>query len=201
MHYHKSGIKCCYQNYRIRYSNKLKEKDKDDEKTFVERWFKIHSLNKVIHHIKQMENENPGRISEVKQLENTYTEILKSYGYFIESHVARFGDILKEKLPGIELQNVGKKPKLNFKSTADALINESVNDSNDFYQTLLETALPLRQVMAKISNNLDDDTMNNIEQVNSIIIHLVTLVSMLNDGRGVSNQQFSQPVLTIAQLI
>ena len=30
-----------------------------------------------------MENENPGRISEVKQLENTYTEILKSYGYFM----------------------------------------------------------------------------------------------------------------------
>ena len=28
---------------------KLKEKDKDDEKTSTERWFKIHSLNKVIH--------------------------------------------------------------------------------------------------------------------------------------------------------
>ena len=94
---------------------------------------------------------------------------------------------MKEKLPGIESQNVGKKPTLNFKSTADALINESVNDSNDFYQTLLETALPLRQVMAKTSNNLDDDTMNNIEQVNSIPIHLLTLVSMLNYGRGVSN--------------
>ena len=47
---------------------KLKEKDKDDEKTSTERSFKIHSLNKVIHYIKQMENENPGHIFEVKQL-------------------------------------------------------------------------------------------------------------------------------------
>ena len=75
------------------------------------------------------------------------------------------------------------------------MINESVNDSNDFYQTLLETALPLRQMMAKTSNNLDDDTMNNIEQVNSIPIHLLTLVSMLIAGPGVSNRQSSQPAL------
>ena len=94
-----------------------------------------------------------------------------------------------------------KKLTLYFKSTADALINESVNDSNDFYQTLLETGLPLWQMMAKTSNNLDDDAMNNIEQVNSIPIHLLTLVSMLIDGSGVSNWQFSQHALTIAQLI
>ena len=92
MYYHKSSIKCCYQKYRKRYIKKLKGKDKDDEKTSIERWFKIHSLNKVIHYIKQTENENLGRIFEVKQLENTYIEILKSYGYFIESHVSRFGE-------------------------------------------------------------------------------------------------------------
>ena len=59
--------------------------------------------------------KNPGRIFEVKQLENTYIEILRSYKYFIESHVSRFGDMLKEKLPGRELRNVGKKLTLYFK--------------------------------------------------------------------------------------
>ena len=67
--------------------------------------------------------------------------------------------MLKKKLPGIELRNVSKKLTLYYKSTADALINESLND---FYQTLLETALRLRQMMTKTSNNLDDDTMKNI---------------------------------------
>ena len=108
---------------------------------------------------------------------------------------------MKEKLPGIKWRNVGKKLMLYFKSTADTLINESVNESNDFYQTLLETALPLRQMMAKTSSNLDDDTINNIELVNSVPIQLLTLVSMLIDGPGVLNRQFSQTALTIAQLI
>ena len=110
-------------------------------------------------------------------------------------------DMLKEKLPEIELQNVGKKLTLYFKSTADSLISGSVNDSNNFYQTLLETALPLKYMMGKASNNLDDDTTNNIEQVTSIPIHLLTLVSMLIDGPVASNRQFSQSALTVAQLI
>ena len=49
-----------------------------------------------------------------KFIENTYIEILKLCGYFIESYVSRFGDVLKEKLPGIELRNVGKKLTLYF---------------------------------------------------------------------------------------
>ena len=128
-------------------------------------------------------------------------EILNSYRYNIDSHVSRIGDMLKQKLPGVELQNIRKKLTLFFKSTANALINNSINDSNDYYQTLLDTVIPLRQMMEKISNNLDDNIISNVEHVNSIPIHLLTLVSMLIDGPGVSSHQFSQPSLTIAQLI
>ena len=75
MCYHKFSIKRCNQKYRKQYIKKLKEKDKTDQKTSVERWFKIHSLGKMIYYIKQTENENPGRIFKVKQLESTYIEI------------------------------------------------------------------------------------------------------------------------------
>ena len=108
--------------------------------------------------------------------------------------------MLKQKLSGAELQNIGKKLTLFFKSTAHAVINDSINNSNDYYQTLLDTVLPLRQTMEKTSNNLDN-IITNIKQVNSIPIQLLTFVSMLIDGPGVSNHQFSQPSLTIAQLI
>ena len=102
------------QNHILKNSTK---KTKTMKKTSEERWFKIHLLNIVIHHIKQTENEIPGHTFEVKELENTSIEILKSYGYFIESHVSIFEDMLKEKFPGIELLNVGKKLTLYFKST------------------------------------------------------------------------------------
>ena len=108
--------------------------------------------------------------------------------------------MLKENIPGLELCNVGKKLTLFFNSTADILISDSVKDSNDFYQSMLDTALPLRQMMTETSNNFDE-TFKNIDQIISIPIHLLTLVSMLIDGPGVSNRHFSQPALTITQLI
>ena len=75
-----------------------------------------------------------------------------------------------------------------------------MKDSNDFYQSMLDTALPLRQMMTETSNNVDE-TFKNIDQINSITIHLLILVSMLIDGPGVSTRRFSQSALTIAQLI
>ena len=55
--------------------------------------------------------------------------------------------------------------------------------------------------MATETSNNFDETFKNIDQINSIPIHLLTLVSMLTDGPRVSNRRFSQPALTIAQLI
>ena len=80
------------------------------------------------------------------------------------------------------------------------MISDSAKDSNDFYQSMLDSALPLRQMMTETSNNFDEN-FKNIDQTNSIPIHLLTLVSMSIDGPDVSNRRFSQPALTIAQLI
>ena len=66
----------------------MKDKDSKSEERSTERWFKIHCLNKVIHYIKQTENEKLGRIFEVKHLQAIYIEILQSYGYSTESHVS-----------------------------------------------------------------------------------------------------------------
>ena len=108
--------------------------------------------------------------------------------------------MLKENIPGLELRDVGKKLTLFFNSTADALIFYSVKDSTDFYQSMLDTALPLKQMMTETLKYFDE-TFKNIDQINSVPIYLLTLVSMLTDGPGVPNRRFSQPALTIAQLI
>ena len=86
--YHKSKLKCCYQRYGKRYINALKDEDGKSEERSKERWFKIHCLNKVIHYIRQTENENLGCIFEVKHLGAIHIEILQSYGYSTESHVS-----------------------------------------------------------------------------------------------------------------
>ena len=45
-------------------------------------------LNKVIHYIKQTENENLGHIFEVKHVEAIYIEISQSYGYSTGNYVS-----------------------------------------------------------------------------------------------------------------
>ena len=67
--------------------------------SFIEQSFSSHKIN-------GKRKSKPHFWSEAVR-KDIYIAILKSYGYFIESHVHRFGDMLKEKLLGIELRNVG----------------------------------------------------------------------------------------------
>ena len=66
-----------------------------------------------------------------------------------------------------------------------------IPDCSDFYQSLLEVVLPLRKMMDSTSN-----TFNFQEE--STPVHFL---SMVIDGPGVTSKTFSQPVLTIPQLI
>ena len=176
--YHISNFKCCYQKYRKRYLKRLKEIKSNNEQN-SEDWLKIYSLNKIIYFIKHKENENSGTVFEVKLLENIYIDILKFHNICEESHVTRFSKVLKDKLPGLEIRNVGKKVTAFFTSTADALISELIPDCFDFYQSLLKVVLPLRKMMASTSNTSKNSFVENFQE-ESTPVHLLALVSMIN---------------------
>ena len=157
-------------------------------------------MNKSIYFIKHKENENPGTVFEVKLLENIYIDLLKFHIICVESHVTRFSKILKENIPGLEIRNVGKKVIAFFTSTADALISELIPNCSDFYQSLLEVVLLLQKMMAPTSNTFKNSFVENLQQ-ESTPVHLLTHVSMLIGGPGVTNKKSSQPPLTIAEFI
>ena len=46
----------------------------------------------------------------------------------------RFAGLLKERISGLDIRNVGEKVTTFFNSKADALISESTKDSTSFYQ-------------------------------------------------------------------
>ena len=56
-------------------------------------------------------------------------------------------------------------------------------------------------MMASTSNTFKNSFVENFQEESSPPVHLLTLVSMLIDGPGVTNKTFSQTALTIAQLI
>ena len=72
----------------------------------------------------------------------------------------------------------------------DALISESITDCSDFYQSLLEVVLPLWKMMVSTNSTFKNSSKVNFEE-ESTPVHLLTIVSMLLDGAGVTNITFS----------
>ena len=68
----------------------------------------------------------------------------------------------------------------------DALISESITDCSDFYQSLLEVVLPLWKMMVSTNSTFKNSSKVNFEE-ESTPVHLLTIVSMLLDGPGVTN--------------
>ena len=161
--YYKATIKCCYQKYRKKYLKKIAERN-SDRVHFTMEWFKVDSMNKVIFYIKEKEIENPGTIFEVKELENMYIGLLKSRDICAESHVSRFAKKLQERIPGLLIRNINKNLTMFFNSTADALISESIRNSDDFYRTMIDLVTPLRNMMASTTNNFSGDLDLNIQE-------------------------------------
>lgn len=103
--YQKSNVKCCYQKCRKRYLKRLNEIKSNYEQN-SEGWLKTYSWNKIIYFMKYKENKNPGIVFEVKLLKKNYKIF---HNIYVESHVTRFSKVIKERIPGLEICNVGKK--------------------------------------------------------------------------------------------
>ena len=91
-------------------------------------------MNKFFYFIKHKESGNSGNFFDVKLLESFYIDISKFHNNFVESYITKLSKVLKERIPGYEIRNVGKKVTAFSTLTADALISESITEFFDFYQ-------------------------------------------------------------------
>ena len=91
-------------------------------------------MNKFFYFIKHKESGNSGSFFDVKLLESFYIDISKFHNNFVESYITKLSKVLKERIPGYEIRNVGKKVTAFSTLTADALISESITEFFDFYQ-------------------------------------------------------------------
>ena len=86
-----------------------------------------------------------------------------------------------------------------FSSEVNEIINEEIG-TNSFIQSLLKIVVPVRADMSTVQNRFEG-TFSDDSQQNSIPIRLSSLCSMLIDGFNPKDKGFSQPALTVSQLI
>ena len=126
--------------------------------------------------------------------------MLKNLGIKKESHVTRFSSRLCQEIDRLESRNVGKKLTVFFKDAANVVIAENIMTMDEFGKSIHTIAAELRNELSNTNNSFNGSFTSNCQD-KSIPRKLVTLVSLIIDGRGVENTEYSQQALTIAQLI
>ena len=66
-------------------------------------------MGKIVSYLYEKEDESPGTIYVVNDLENMYITLLKFHHVNAISHVTRFADSLVEAIPGLEKRTVDNK--------------------------------------------------------------------------------------------
>ena len=139
LYYHKQKVKHCYQTFRASYISKI-SKHKSLINDDIE-WHRTSALNQIIHHMQECEIADPGKIFEVKSLEDMYIEILQHHDIGHSSHTTRFAQMLLSKNESLEIREPKDQSGLKgmnvllicFKST----VASSVSDSLMGIKTLL----------------------------------------------------------------
>ena len=172
----------------------------DHNSNYDVEWLKVSVLDKVYFYMCEMEQQAPSTVFEVKDLERMYIDLLQCHDIIVSSHVSRFSELLIARHDELETRNIGKKIVIYFKGTADAFLSDALSAPSSFLRSMHELVMHLRRILSSKSNDFDGSFEEDC-QTRSVPIELLTLISMLIDGPFIHNRNFSQPALTISQVI
>ena len=128
-----------------------------------------------------------------------YKDLLEYDNIPYTCHVSRFTERLMFSIPELEKIMICKRTYLCFSSEVNEIINEEIGPTS-FIQSLLKIVVPVRADMSTVQNRFGG-TFSDDSRRNSIPSRLLGLCSMLIDGFNPKDKGFSQPALTVSQLI
>ena len=162
------------------------------ENNLNEEFSKAFAFNTIISHINEQKNLGTNKF-EVTVLEAMYKDLLAYDNIPYTCHVSRFTERLMFSIPELEKIIICKRTYVCFSSEVNVGLNS-------FIQSLLKIVVPIRADMSTVQNRFEG-TFSDDSQQNGIHIRLLSLCSMLIDGFNPKDKGFSQPALTVSQLI
>ena len=187
------------------HSNCLKKLEKDYKRllktqlsSMNDDWIKTFAPNKVISYIYDAEQETPGTIFLVREMEKMYIAELKPHNIEITAHVPRFLEKLTSSIEGLVSKTQNKVATVCFSETLDNIYWEHYNNPESFVKQLRVAVAPIRNDMLEKVNNFEA-SFNEDSQVKSITIRLLTLIYLLIDGT--CEGDLTQSALTCSQII
>ena len=133
---------------------------------------------------------------DLHELENIYLDYLSEYEIFIDSHIARFGENLIERVPEHEVVKHDKRQRIFRKESMHEMFSIFLKASRSWIQSIRTIVQPIRHDIFKHKSSLMDK-----KQDKDISPFLLSLTSMLVDGEINTEGKCSQAALTVTGLI
>ena len=126
--------------------------------------------------------------------------LLHDQGIKYTSHVTRFTDKLVENIDGLIKDTTHKKIIVYLQQDVSKMMHNSCDSPNIFMSKLWDVATQIRNTVVIQKNKFIGSFIKD-SQADSVPITLMTLMSMLVDGRTTENNVLSDGALTSAQVV
>ena len=137
---------------------------------------------------------------DLHELENIYLDYLSEYEIFIDSHIARFGENLIERVPEYEVVKHDKRQRIFRKESMHEMFSIFLKASRSWIQSIRTIVQPIRHDIFKHKNSFDGNLMDK-KQDEYISPFLLSLTSMLVDSEINIEGKRNQAALTVAGLM
>ena len=163
-------------------------------------WIKAEAVDRVVSYIIEHEENNPGSVYIVKDINQKYIDYLSELGISEQPNTTRFTEKILHALPNLCTKIINKKSVVLFSDTVSSLVKDYIESPDEFFIALRKIVLPIRKEIFKQKNNFTDD-LNLNKQNESIPKRLLFLTNALIDGFNRDVVNVSQESLTAAQII
>ena len=118
---------------------------------------KSEALDRVVSHIIEHKEFNPGSVYLVKVINQKYIEYLSELGILEQPNTTTFTEKLLLALPNLCSKIVNKKLVVLFSDTVSTLVKGYIESSDDFFVALRKILLPIRREIFERENNFSDE--------------------------------------------
>jgi len=187
----------CYKA--ITYESEKFQRDRSSTDLNTE-WIKAKAVDRVVNYIIEHEENNPGSVYVVKEINQMYIDYLSEVEISEQPNTTRFTQKILHALPKLCSKIINKKSVVLFADTISTLVKDYIESPDEFFIALRKIVLPIRKEIFQLQNDFTDD-LNLNHQSKTIPKRLLFLTNALIDGFHRDAVNAKQESLTVAQIV
>ena len=132
----------CYKTMQYESEKFKRNRDSTDQNT---EWIKAEAADRVVSYITEHEENNPGLVCIVKDINQNYIDYLSELGISEQPNTTGFTEKILHALPNLCTKIINKKCVVLFSDTVSSLLKDYIESPDEFFIALGKIVLPIRK--------------------------------------------------------